>query len=104
MAGRRIVVPAAPYAAAAPATGYLSTLLPYRFGSRLQGYIATLPTGTQVDAIFREFDTSGWSVLIAAAARPERRHIVCRMATGLAKPPIGRSTSTCANTRPRARK
>lgn len=27
MAGRRIVVPAAPYAAAAPATGYLSTLL-----------------------------------------------------------------------------
>lgn len=104
MAGRRIVISVPPCAAAAPAIGYLPTSLPFRFGSRLQGYIATYPTGTQADAIFREFDTSGWSVLIAAAARPERRHVVCRMVAGLAKPPIGRSTSICANTRPRARK
>lgn len=104
MAGRRIVISVPPCAAAAPATGYLPTSLPFRSDSRLQGYIATKPTGTQVDAIFREFDTSGWNVLIAAAARPERRHVVCRMVAGLAKPPIGRSTSICANTRPRARK
>lgn len=41
MAGRRIVVSAPPCAAAVPATGYLPTLLPFRFGSRLQGYFAT---------------------------------------------------------------